>query len=491
MRSIFGNRKKDAEVAADDKKVDVMADWDEDDSKPVAPALFPGMEVKKTGPTQAELEEARLVRIKRAKAKAAAIARAKVVTEVYGEQRFIPGVDPGLKTWIFVREQMRAVESGTIKLPRTYPTRIKYKYLTYWEPEVTQPYKDLMAEGYEYQRQKAEEREAARLGELERASMLERRRERVENGEEDENAWQREELEVAEMEKEDQRQKCPDAGAGADEGKEGEENEERERLVLPPLKGDNPPRFPGWSIERFRNFMVWGDRVEALLVAYYHHHWHYLDMILSGPRGKSLINTIIVEKTQRTLLHICVMQGDPERLEYLLAHGANVKAKDVRGDTVLHMCFDHPIYNTFHPTKIAQRLIDAGAKVDEPNIRGVTPLHRAILLNAQNYVEVFLRNKANVFLFDKNDKLPFHYAKQEEKYEIKALFNQNVRYCGRTTHRKMWAFIMSRDFVKSIFDVTAPKCVTCRRKQYDCSALKKRDYRYWLWSHDLQKKNKK
>ena len=107
-----------------------------------------------------------------------------------------------------------------------------------------------------------------------------------------------------------------------------------------------------------------------------------------------LLNSVIVEKSRQTLLHICVRQGDPERLEYLLRRGANVKAKDIRGDTVLHMCFDHPIYNAFHPTSIAQQLIDAGAKVDESNNRGITPLHKAILYNAQNFVEVFLRNKA-------------------------------------------------------------------------------------------------
>ena len=489
MRSLFG-KKKESKVAVDGHSKG--GEIDEENPKPVAMmSFFPGSEKEDAKKEQAaKEEEARILRIKQARAKKAAIERAQVVTEVYGEQPFKPGVDPGLKTWIYVREQMRAVESGSIELPRTYPTRIKYKYLTYWEPEVTQPYKDLIAEGYAYQQQRAEERE--RLAGEEGRDVLERRKRRIEDGEEDENAWEREVLEAEAMEMQDDRltalKRAEKAEKGALNEAQEEEKEEKEHLVLPPLKGDNPPRFPGWSIERFKNFMEWGDRSEALLVAYYHHHWHYLDMILSGPRGNLLLNDIIVEKSQQTLLHVCVKQGDPERLEYLLRHGANVRAKDIRGDTVLHMCFDHPIYNAFHPTSIAQRLIDAGAQVNEPNKRGVTPLHRAILYNAQDFVEVFLRNKANVFLFDNDNKLPIHYAKDENKQEIKELFGKNLRFGGRPTHRRMWAYIMSRDFVKSIFEVTAPKCVTCKRKQYECDALKNRDFRYWLWSHDLQKK---
>jgi hypothetical protein len=484
------------------KAVDVNYD---DEDGPVMPTKFPGME--KEAPAQksfAEIEDERLQKRARIKAKTAAVARAQIVTEVYGEQPFIPGVDPGLKTWIYVREQMRAVEQGTVRLPTTYPTRIKYKYLTYWEPEVQQPYKDLMAEGYEYQRQRADEREKARLEEEERDAMLERRRERVEAGEEDENAYQREEFECEEMNEEDANVHyiyAPETPLGEEEKDEddgnkstkndGGEGEEERGLVLPPLKGDNPPRFPGWSIQRFRNFMQWGDRVEALLVAYHHHHWHYLDMMLDGPRGRSLINIHVTERTERTLLHVCVMHGDEERLEYLLNHGADAKAKDHRGETVLHLCMDHDIYNAFHPLKIAQRLIQAGAKVSEPNKRGVTPLHRAVLLDARSFISLFLRNKADVYLFDSCNKLPLHYTNSENHQEIKKIFNENSRYCGRDKHRRMWAYGMSRDFVKSVFDVTAPKCVVCKRKQYACASLKQRDFRYWIYAHELAKKNNK
>lgn len=469
-----------------------------DEEGPAAPpTTFAGMEEAPPEKSFAEVEMERSKRLARIKAKKEALARAQIVTEVYGEQKFVPGVDPGLKTWIYVREQMRAVEQGTVQLPETYPSRIKYKYLTYWEPEVQQPYKDLIAEGYEYQRERAKELELARIREEEREAMFERRRLRVEAGEEDENAYQREEFECEAMSKEDENANGPFEAAPESEGdKEKEENKEGEEdkyagWVLPPLKGDNPARFPAWSIERFKNFMEWGDRVECLLLAYHHHHWHYMDLMLGGTRGKSIINMHVTERTQRTLLHLCVLHGDEERLDYLLAHGADVRAKDHRGETVLHMCMDHEIYNAFHPLKIAQRLIQAGALVSEPNDRGVTPLHRAVLLDAKNFVRLFLMSKADVYRFDNNQKLPLHYTKEDNHHEIAKIFNENVRFVGREKHRRMWAFGMSRDFVKSIFEVTAPKCVVCKRKQYDCSAMKQRDFRYWLYAHELAKKSSK
>lgn len=513
---MFGFRsKKNKEGGAEAKGVgptlsgkirpkDLLAGGGEEEAAP--PTSFLGMEEAPPEKSSAELEEERLHRRARAKAKAGALARAKTVTEVYGEQPFVPGVDPGLKTWIFVREQMRAVEQGTVQLPETYPSRIKYKYLTYWAPEVQQPYKDLIAEGYEYQRERAKELEKARLEEEDREAILERRRQRIEAGEEDEYTYQREEFECEAMRNEDVNMAESEGGPESegekapkqqpDEAEEDEAGEEEEQgkyagWVLPPLKGDNPPRFPAWSIQRFKNFMEWGDKVECLLVAYHHNHWHYMDMMLDTPRGRSVINMHITEKTQRTLLHICVLHGDEERLDYLLSHGADVRAKDHRGDTVLHMCMDHEIYNAFHPVRIAQKLIRAGAKVSEPNDRGITPLHRAVLLDAHSYVRLFLTSKADVYFFDNNNKLPLHYTKDENRHEIAKIFNENVRFVGRDKHRRMWAYGMSRDFVKSIFDVTAPKCVVCKRKQYDCTALKKRDFRYWIYAHELAKINNK
>ena len=179
MRAIFG-KKKNSKVVADD--LNESDDADDEMPKSSAPiSFFQGTDKEDAKKEQVAKEEARLLKIKLARAKKAAIERAQVVTEVYGEQPFKPGVDPGLKTWIYVREQMRAVESGSLELPRTYPTRIKYKYLTYWEPEVTQPYKDIIAEGYEYQRQRAEEREKKRISDEEREEMLKRRRQRIED----------------------------------------------------------------------------------------------------------------------------------------------------------------------------------------------------------------------------------------------------------------------------------------------------------------------
>lgn len=84
--------------------------------------------------------------------KKAAMDRAQVITEVYGEQPFVPGVDPGLKIWILVREQLRSVDSGDLKLPMTYPTRIKYDSRTYWMEETHKEWREMIEECLEEKR---------------------------------------------------------------------------------------------------------------------------------------------------------------------------------------------------------------------------------------------------------------------------------------------------------------------------------------------------
>ena len=65
---------------------------------------------------------------------------------------------------------------------------------------------------------------------------------------------------------------------------EYEEKDESDQLVLPPLKGDNPS-LPKLVYQAIYEFLRVGRPYGGFLVAYYHHHWHYLDMILGAPNG--------------------------------------------------------------------------------------------------------------------------------------------------------------------------------------------------------------
>jgi len=256
----------------------------------------------------------------------------------------------------------------------------------------------------------------------------------------------------------------------------------------PPPRPLVEPVFPTWSIAKFEAFLDQGPAAgltaQVLLVAFQHFHFRFLDMALD--RGLNI--NMRLDGHLNTLLHMAIKQGDVERLEYLLARGANVNLSDHKGESCLHMCLGRPV--EYHPLCIASALIAKGADINAQNDRGVTVLHRACLFGALEYVELFLQNRAKVFVFDHSGKLAIQYAGHFER-EIRLLFNQNVRYCGKKEHQRLWAHIMSRQFMTSIFSVVAPSCVVCRRKQHECDALKKRNFRYWLYSHELSKSREK
>ena len=66
-------------------------------------------------------------------------------------------------------------------------------------------------------------------------------------------------------------------------------------------------------------------------------------------------------------------------------------------------------------------------------------------------------NKANVYLFDGNNKLPIHYAKDVgdregedgNRHEIKALYTANVRFCGMSL------------LIASIASIASIRCLYC------------------------------
>ena len=102
---------------------------------------------------------------------------------------------------------------------------------------------------------------------------------------------------------------------------------------------------------------------------------------------------------------------------------------------------------------------------------------------------------------DKKNQMPIELAGKLYS-EVKAVFDANDEYRGRREHSRMWARIMSRQFVRQgnvitskhttttliiiliiVIDISEPSCITCRRKQKDCDLLKRNEYRYWLFVH--------
>lgn len=419
-------------------------------------------------PKELSKMELRALKLQRRKKKKALLDKAQMISEIYGEQPFEPGVDSGLKTWIFVREQMRATQAGMTVLPVSYPTRSAYKYGTYWQPEIKHTLDTYM---------RIDKKEEETISNVEGEEKVE-----------DTGGTEGEEKKVVKQKEFDINQRFEPLD---ENGLTREERQwvEREHM-FPPIPASEARRFPAWSIEKFKNQMLYGNIRDTLMVAYYTHHWRYMDMLLSQ-KGKWLLDMHITDTTHHTILHRAVQEGDIERVEYLLQHGASVHHTDILGNGVLHMCLDHEPWIQFRPLTVMRMLVKNGAKVNACNKRGITPLHRAIILNAQEHITFLLQNKANVYLFDQYNRLPFDYCKEENRDEIKELFDANVRFCGKKKHVRMWAHGMSQDFVKSIFDIVAPRCPTCKRKRYDCEALKQKNYRYWRYAHELSTKTKK
>jgi len=472
--------------------------------------------------------------------------RAQIITEVYGEQPFIPGVDPGLKVWIYVREQLRAVNSGDLKLNMTYPTRIKYNYRGYWMQESHAELPKLMAEiDAERELKKTEEirRKEEKIRVVEAAQEAKRVLEAFlaqETPEEKEIRLAADAAEAAQIQKEagymhkaelesknenkayrlyleealeDSRSRAATAELrarsrgeryeGVRYNADGSIKEDRGVYgVLPLLDKEEPRRVSGLTLPQFINHITYSsDKAECLLLAFNHQHWNYFELLMgaAGPTGARMLINMPMDQNQKTLLHYAVMRGDPERVAYLLDHGADPLKADHQGNTPLHVSFDHEVWLHFHDVAIANDLLTSrlvnkarGALrseklVNKTNKRGTSVLHRSILLGALDFVKLFLKKKAKVFVFDSCGKLPIQYAKEEWEQDVKDLFNDNVRFCGKRMHMEMWAYMMSRKFVVSIFNIVAPTCVICKRKQYECSALKNKDFRYWLYSHDIAK----
>ncbi len=95
-----------------------------------------------------------------------------------------------------------------------------------------------------------------------------------------------------------------------------------------------------------------------------------------------------------TLLHRAVENENLELVKLLLAHGANINARNHLGKTPLFIAI------TFGSDAIAYGLIKAGADVNLADIYGRTPLHQALIDGNKVMVEMLLRSGADVHATD-------------------------------------------------------------------------------------------
>ncbi|MCA7010493.1 ankyrin repeat domain-containing protein [Wolbachia endosymbiont of Tribolium confusum] len=121
-----------------------------------------------------------------------------------------------------------------------------------------------------------------------------------------------------------------------------------------------------------------------------------------------------------TLLHFAASSNKFDIVKFLLDKNANIKAKDVYGNTPLHVAAQYD-----SKLEIVEFLLDKNASgINDVNNNGSTPLHVAIQGNKSSTVKFLLNKGASIQVKDKDGKTPLDLAKQEGYTNIVQMIEQ-------------------------------------------------------------------
>jgi len=103
---------------------------------------------------------------------------------------------------------------------------------------------------------------------------------------------------------------------------------------------------------------------------------------------------------------------DMSKVQDLIERGADVRAKDNRGETPLHFA------SWYNSIEIAKFLIERGADVRAKNNGGRTPLHWASKRNHIEIAKLLLDAGSDVEAKNNNGETPLHWVKSYEMQDL-------------------------------------------------------------------------
>ena len=100
-------------------------------------------------------------------------------------------------------------------------------------------------------------------------------------------------------------------------------------------------------------------------------------------------------------------------VQCLVKSGANVNAKNINGDTLLHLHPDPVLHDQSNGFEISKCLIANKALLDAKNNDGMTPLHVAAAGDQFEFIEFLIQNKTPIDVYDNEGNTPLHLATKD------------------------------------------------------------------------------
>lgn len=148
-----------------------------------------------------------------------------------------------------------------------------------------------------------------------------------------------------------------------------------------------------------------------------------VEQALSEP-GTTIVNTKDVTSGQ-TALHIVTQRRDLVWMNYMIAKGANVNARDSQGVTPLQLA------SNLGFTDGIELLVEAHARVDEPNDAGETPLISAVHRRDTAMMRILLKAGADPDRKDNSGRSARDYAMVDGRGPLIGEIEANAKKSGQ------------------------------------------------------------